>query len=400
MHNRSNRLLSGIFYTTALAFALLLTSPASRAEVGIGVSINIAPPELPVYEQPPVPGPGYLWTPGYWAWGEGDYYWVPGTWVEAPEPGYLWTPGYWGWNDGVYIWNGGYWGPHIGFYGGVNYGYGYIGHGYEGGYWERGEFRYNRAYNNIGGDVHITNVYNRTVIINNPDNRVSFNGGHGGIQARPGSNELAAEHDHHLTPVPAQIQHQDGARGNPELRASQNHGNPPIAATAHAGVFAGQGVMPARDAGAAHPTNFTGTPAHVAPAAPAIGARGGTEASPNASGPPGAAGFAHNGPPLHGTAGTGPAAPPHPMVAAPAHGTAGMGPAGPAAPPHPTVTAPPRGPTGPPATAPHNGPPAASVQRGGGPPPASGHPGGAAPPQHEQRAPPEHDRGDRGDRPH
>jgi hypothetical protein len=99
----------------------------------VGVSINVAPPELPVYEQPPVPGPGYLWTPGYWAWSPdaGSYYWVPGTWVEPPQEGYLWTPGYWGWNDGIYVWNGGYWGTHIGFYGGVNYGFGYVGHGYE-----------------------------------------------------------------------------------------------------------------------------------------------------------------------------------------------------------------------------------------------------------------------------
>jgi WXXGXW repeat (2 copies) len=58
---------------------------------------NIPPPPLPVYDQPPIPGPGYLWTPGYWDWSDDadDYYWVPGTWVEPPEPGYLWTPGYW-----------------------------------------------------------------------------------------------------------------------------------------------------------------------------------------------------------------------------------------------------------------------------------------------------------------
>ena len=26
------------------------------------------PPPLPDYDQPPAPGDGYLWTPGYWAW--------------------------------------------------------------------------------------------------------------------------------------------------------------------------------------------------------------------------------------------------------------------------------------------------------------------------------------------
>src|SRR5580658_10513503 len=109
-----------------------------------------------VYEQPPVPGPGFLWAPGYWAWGDGDYYWVPGTWVEAPQPGYLWTPGYWGWNEGVYLWHGGYWGEHVGFYGGVNYGFGYFGGGYQGGYWDHGAFRYNGAYNIIRNNTQIT----------------------------------------------------------------------------------------------------------------------------------------------------------------------------------------------------------------------------------------------------
>ena len=101
--------------------------------------MRIGPPALPVYEQPLCPGEGYIWTPGYWAWSDDDgYYWVPGTWVLAPETGYLWTPGYWGFNDGVYLWNAGYWGPHIGFYGGINYGFGYFGEGFAGGEWRGG----------------------------------------------------------------------------------------------------------------------------------------------------------------------------------------------------------------------------------------------------------------------
>ena len=391
MCNRSNRFVSGIFYTVALAFALLLSSQASQAFVNVGVSINIAPPMLPVYEQPPVPGPGYIWTPGYWAWGDEDYYWVPGTWVEAPQPGYLWTPGYWGWNDGFYVWNGGYWGPHIGFYGGVNYGFGYIGHGYEGGYWERGEFRYNRAYNNIHNDVHITNVYNKTVVIENSNNRVSFNGGQGGIQARPGANELAAEHDHHLTPVPAQLQHEVGARGNPQLRASANHGNPPIAATAHAGVFAGQGVVPARGPALSPTTTFSGgTPQHTPVVTPAVSSRGGMAGTVPTAPSRGTNGMVPTAP-SRGTNGMVPAAPSRgtngTVLAAPSHGTNGVTPA---APFHGTGTAPPpHVVTGPPAgSAPHNVVPAATVQHGGVPG-GSGHPGGGAPPPHPQ--PPQHE---------
>ncbi|HEY1724631.1 MAG TPA: YXWGXW repeat-containing protein [Steroidobacteraceae bacterium] len=260
-----------ILAALALALALLLASPAAPAMVSVGVSINVAPPVLPVYEQPPIPGDGYIWTPGYWAWADEGYYWVPGTWVEAPQPGYLWTPGYWGFADGIYAWHAGYWGPHIGFYGGVNYGFGYTGVGYAGGYWDHDHFRYNSAYNNVH-DVHITNVYNKTVIVNN--NHVSFNGGNGGIQARPTAGELAAEHDHHFEPVAAQIQQRDGARGQPQLRASANHGRPPIAATARAGGFSGEGVMAAHGAGPSapgagtpHANTFNGAPAH-APTAP------------------------------------------------------------------------------------------------------------------------------------
>jgi len=234
--------------------SLLLPSGPAQAQIGFGVSITIAPPALPVYVQPAMPAAGYMWSPGYWAWGDGDYYWVPGTWVMAPQPGVLWTPGYWGWSSGNYLWHEGYWGPHIGFYGGVNYGFGYVGTGYAGGYWQGGAFFYNRSVNNIPGNVHITNVYNKTVVNNVTVNQVSYNGGTGGTSVRPTSEETAAEHEKHLPPVAAQAQQQQVARANPSLRASANHGNPPVAATLHAGELSGPGIVPARGASApAHP---------------------------------------------------------------------------------------------------------------------------------------------------
>jgi hypothetical protein len=210
------------------------------------ISITIAPPELPVYEQPPLPAPGYIWTPGYWAYGPDGYFWVPGTWVEPPAVGLLWTPGYWAWRDGVYAWNAGYWGPHIGFYGGVNYGFGYGGLGYEGGYWNNGVFAYNRTVNNFGG-VAITNVYNKTVINNTTITRVSFNGGTGGTTAQLTPQEQAA-HDHHVTATASQTQHEHTASTNRALLASENHGRPAIAATSKPGEFAGKGVVAAREA--------------------------------------------------------------------------------------------------------------------------------------------------------
>ena len=137
-----------------LAVLILAIPAASFAQ--FGVSITIAPPALPVYEQPMAPAEGYLWTPGYWAYGDEGYFWVPGTWVEPPTVGLLWTPGYWGWGSDAFAWNEGYWGPTIGFYGGVNYGFGYGGVGYEGGYWNNGSFYYNRSVNN----VNVTNIHN------------------------------------------------------------------------------------------------------------------------------------------------------------------------------------------------------------------------------------------------
>jgi len=229
---------------------------------------------LPVYDQPPIPADGYLWTPGYWAWSDDvqDYYWVPGTWVLAPQPGYLWTPGWWGSNGAVFLWHEGYWGPQVGFYGGVNYGYGYGGRGYEGGYWQGGRLYYNRAVVNVG-TTNITNVYNKTVVNNITVNRVSYNGGNGGVQAQATSAEIAAEHAQHLPPTSNQREHVQAARTNPSLRAATNHGAPPIAATARPGAFSGAGVMPAQHngtmsvmhSGGAPPRPIAPPPPHPAP---------------------------------------------------------------------------------------------------------------------------------------
>jgi hypothetical protein len=220
-----------------LAIAMLFLSSASFAQIGI--AITIAPPELPVYEQPVCPGDGYLWTPGYWAWGDDGYYWVPGTWVEAPEVGFFWTPGYWGWGGSSFVWYDGYWGPTVGFYGGINYGFGYFGHGFAGGRWDNGHFFYNRAVSNINVTV-IHNVYETKVDVTN-NVHVSYNG-HGGINDRPTPQEEAAAHERHIPPVAAQVQHVNAARDNPALRASANHGKPPITATARPGEFSDRGA--------------------------------------------------------------------------------------------------------------------------------------------------------------
>lgn len=230
------------------SFVLVALSHSAFAQVGVGISVSFGPPPLPVYEQPICPDEGYMWVPGYWAYDDEDgYYWVPGTWVEAPEPGYLWTPGWWGWNDGVYVWNAGYWGPHVGFYGGIDYGFGYFGNGFWGGEWRGDTFFYNTAVMRVNTTV-IRNVYVTRTVIENNNSHVAFNGGQGGVQARPTAQEERYSHERHMPAVAAQTQHVQEARNNPQLRASVNRGKPPVAATVKPADFK-TGAVPAREAG-------------------------------------------------------------------------------------------------------------------------------------------------------
>ena len=238
-----------------------LAPQAAYAQVSVGVSlgIRVAPPPLPFYAQPPIPGPGFLWTPGYWAWSDfdSDYYWVPGTWVRAPRVGFLWTPAWWGWGPGGYFFHAGYWGPHVGFYGGIAYGFGYTGFGYEGGYWNGGRWFYNRWVNNIA-NVNVTNVYERNVRVNHTAN-VSYNGGMGGVNAQPTAAQQAAMSEQHIAATSQQINHEQMARGHRQMFAAANHGNPAIGATPRPGMFQRANAnVPPRPVGAAaaRPANW------------------------------------------------------------------------------------------------------------------------------------------------
>jgi hypothetical protein len=257
MQRSTGILMSGLLIMGLLALVVFAAPAAARAaSISVGLSVGFAPPPIPVYAQPVCPGPGYMWTPGYWAYDPANgYYWVPGTWVVVPALGLLWTPGYWDWGGAAFFWHAGYWGPHVGFYGGINYGFGYTGVGYAGGYWRGGAFFYNRSVNNIGG-AHITNVYNRTVVNNFAANRISYNGGAGGLRARPTSSELAAEHDRHTEATSMQRQHEMTAHNDRAQFASVNHGRPDVAATGRPGELRGANVVRATRAGG--PVNPSG----------------------------------------------------------------------------------------------------------------------------------------------
>ena len=208
---------------------LLPLIPATQAHAGVFISVNFGPPTLPVYVQPPCPDPNLIWTPGYWAYGPEGYYWVPGAWVPAPYVGALWTPPYWGFENGLYLFHPGYWGPHVGYYGGINYGFGYFGIGFVGGMWSGGHFRYNTAVWNVDrGRIHDVymdrDIVRRNTIVN--DRRVAFAGGPGGISHAPSAAERTYMNERHVAPTSFQTQHEMGARNDRGAYAGANKGRP------------------------------------------------------------------------------------------------------------------------------------------------------------------------------
>jgi YXWGXW repeat-containing protein len=209
--------------------ALLVSLVPASSYAGVFISVGFAPPVLPVYVQPPCPQPGLMWTPGYWSYGPDGYYWVPGAWVPAPYVGALWTPGYWGWGGGLYAWHPGYWGAHVGYYGGVNYGFGYMGVGFAGGVWRGGEFAYNTAVMHVDTTVIHTTYVDNTVVRNTTivnDRHVAFSGGPGGINHAPTPEENQYSHEPHVAATSFQTQHESTAMHDTNAYASHNGGHP------------------------------------------------------------------------------------------------------------------------------------------------------------------------------
>ena len=117
--------------------------------------------------------------------------------------------------------------PHVGFYGGVNYGYGYTGNGYWGGRWSGNNFQYNTAVTHVNKTV-INNTYvNNSFAKNVNANRTSFNGGNGGIKAQANAEQRAAMANAKKEgPTSQQLERQKLASKDQNLRASVNKGKP------------------------------------------------------------------------------------------------------------------------------------------------------------------------------
>ena len=134
-----------------------------------------------------------------------------------------------------------------GFYGGIDYGYGYGGVGFEGGYWRGGVYTYNRNVVNVGLSVNAA-VYSKAVA-HGGGSQTSFNGGNGGVNAKPSPQERAFASEHHIGPTHQQHEHRQLAGKNPDLKFARNRGKPAIAATSKAGDFSKGHTFAAKAAG-------------------------------------------------------------------------------------------------------------------------------------------------------
>jgi hypothetical protein len=129
----------------------------------------------------------------------------------------------------MFIFHDGYWGPHVGYYGGVNYGFGYGGIGFAGGEWRGHVFAYNTAVMHVDRRyVHETFEdrarVERSIVAR--DNRVAYSGGPGGIHHEPGPEERMAERDQHVTATRFQQQHMQTAMSDRTSYAKNNGGRP------------------------------------------------------------------------------------------------------------------------------------------------------------------------------
>jgi hypothetical protein len=77
-----------------LACGAILSACAPGYSSGfVGVGYGPPPPRYGVIGV--APGPGYVWTDGYWDWRGGRWEWAPGRWQRPPRARARWAPGYW-----------------------------------------------------------------------------------------------------------------------------------------------------------------------------------------------------------------------------------------------------------------------------------------------------------------
>ena len=77
-----------------LLWMLLLLPGMALADTSI--IVRVGPPAPPPRAVVGVaPGPGFVWTDGYWNWNGARYVWTPGRWMRPPRRRAVWVPAHW-----------------------------------------------------------------------------------------------------------------------------------------------------------------------------------------------------------------------------------------------------------------------------------------------------------------
>ena len=72
--------------------------------------VRYGPPPPPRYAVlGRAPGPGYMWTDGYWDRRGSQWVWIDGRWLRPPRPHAVWVPGTWRQDRGGWRFRRGYW---------------------------------------------------------------------------------------------------------------------------------------------------------------------------------------------------------------------------------------------------------------------------------------------------
>jgi len=96
-----------LLLTGAVFLGTILTGCAGG---GYYASARIGPPPPPRYGvMGYAPGPGYVWTEGYWDLRGSRWVWAPGQWQRPPRRGATWVPHSWQNDHGHYRMRRGYW---------------------------------------------------------------------------------------------------------------------------------------------------------------------------------------------------------------------------------------------------------------------------------------------------
>ncbi len=89
--------------------AFTLAAPVAHAQVTFGIRLGQPPPPLRYEARPHAPGPGYVWSEGYWEPFQGRYRWDQGYWNRPPFEGAFYVHPHWDhYPDGWHM-HEGYW---------------------------------------------------------------------------------------------------------------------------------------------------------------------------------------------------------------------------------------------------------------------------------------------------